>query len=67
MTTLLKVCVVSIALASIFLMSGCIANLVLTFTGCIWTSSSIFGLSFLAMGGITTQLVFYISDTLNLF
>lgn len=67
MTTILKVCGVAIILALIFLISGWAANLVLSYTGCIWTSSSVFGFSFLAMGVAVTQLSFYISDALNLF
>ena len=67
MTTILKICTVALVLVSVFLLSGYIANMVLSFTGCVWTSSSIFGVSFLAISGLIAQGIFYVTDTLNLF
>jgi hypothetical protein len=49
---LLKTTALAVALFSIFVLSGQIATWVFTWTGCLWASSAIFGVSMLGAGTV---------------
>ena len=49
---LLKTSTLAVALFGIFVLSGQLATWVFSWTGCLWTSSAIFGFSMLGAGAI---------------
>ena len=51
----------------LFLASGFVANLVLVHTSCIWTSSGVFGVTFISFGLAGLQLISGVLDALHLF
>lgn len=63
----LKLTAIMMLLAGIFLASGWIANSVLLYTGCLWTSSGTFGLSFIGISAVIVNLINSFIDVTSLF
>ena len=53
----LKMTAIVMLLAVVFLASGWIANSVLLYTGCLWTSSGLFGVSFLGISAVILSVI----------
>lgn len=64
MFTALKITAGIVLVAMVFLVSGWIANIALAYTGCIWTSSGVFGLSSI---GLLLVIGSALANGLNLF
>jgi hypothetical protein len=64
MLTTFKILAGVVLVAAMFLVSGWIANVTLAYTGCVWTSSGVFGVSLIAL---TLAVANLCSSVLNLF